>query len=337
MRKIFAVTFGLIGLLLSSFVILSIVHVTVCHHTGSQSNPYVAIDVSVHSVDDARGLNGHGDHVEDAWMSFIFDGVTYPGQNEGLFGTIIDNSCNLIIPPTNTPIPTNTDIPSATPSPTETETNTPTATPSFTPTDTDTPSATSTKEPFPTPTGTLMPTNTPTSTNEPTSTPTDEPTSTPTNEPTFITTVNPTSTPTLTETPRPPVPAEANSLNEYKGKLLGTVFMDGNSYELYQGVNAPNGTLALPSNKRGAALFDNTIWVHRAWNSGWLNLNIGDIVIVLRDSKFTYYKITNSEYLPYGIYPPADNFYIATCMSTDGVSWTNVQLFTLSLVTPRVK
>lgn len=347
MKKIIAVVFGLLIVsLLSAFTVmaLTIVHVTICHRTGSQTNPYTFNDVSVHSVDDARGLNGHGDHAEDAWMPFIFDGVTYDGRNVDVFGTIIDNNCNLIIPPTNTPIPTNTEIPSATPSPTATatdtstptasatatETSTPTATPSFTPTDTatNTPSATSTKEPFPTPTGTLIPTNTPTATNVPTSTPTDEPTSTPTDDPTFTATVNP----TPTETPRPPVPAEANTMTEYKGKLLGTIYMDGNSYELYQGVNAPNGTLALPSNKRGAALFDNTIWVHRAWNSGWLNLKVGDTVIVLQNGKFNSYKIVISEPIPYGYYPKDNNLHIATCMSTNGVNWTNVELFTLQLI-----
>ncbi len=37
---------------------------------------------SFSSVDDANGLNGHGNHGGDAWGSFVFDGVTYPGQGD---------------------------------------------------------------------------------------------------------------------------------------------------------------------------------------------------------------------------------------------------------------
>lgn len=108
MKSIFALMLGV----LASLIWMAIgVNVVVCHHTGSQDNPYTYNNVSVHSVDDARGLNGHGLHIEDAWKSFVFDGVTYPGQNEYLFGTVIDDNCNLIT--TGTPTPT--DTPTATP------------------------------------------------------------------------------------------------------------------------------------------------------------------------------------------------------------------------------
>jgi len=69
------------------------VKVLVCHQDG-QSGNYSAVDVSVHSVDDANGLNGHGDHEGDAWKGFTFDGVEYPGQNEGFFDTHSGEDCS---------------------------------------------------------------------------------------------------------------------------------------------------------------------------------------------------------------------------------------------------
>lgn len=312
------------------FAIISTVDVTICHHTGSVTNPYTHNVVSVHSVDDATGLNGHGMHPEDAWLPFVFNDVQYPGQNADLFGTLIDNNCNLIVPPTSTPLPTstNTPLPTSTNEPFPTPTEAPSATPTATNTPTETPTATL----APTDTPTTDPSATPTETGQPTSTATQLPTQTgtATMSPSPTSTGTATETPVMpTSTPKPPIPAEANSSGEYKGKLIGSVFMDGNSYELYSGVNAPNGTLALPSSKRGAVLYENTIWVHRAWNSGWLNLKVGDMIIVLQDSKFSYYKIVISENIPYGYYPSDSNLHIATCMSTNGIDWTNVELFTL--------
>lgn len=324
------------------FAIISTLDVTICHHTGSATNPYTLNTVSVHSVDDANGLNGHGMHPEDAWLPFVFDGVKYDGQNDDLFGKLIDNNCNLIVPPTSTPLPTNTPLPTPTNIPTSTPTGTSTNEPFPTPTEVPSATPTSSKTPIETPTVTLAPTDTPTTDPSATPTETGQPTSTATRAPTQTSTAtmpsSPTPTGTATEapivptsTPRPPVPAEANSASEYKGKLIGSVVMDGNSYELYSGVNAPNGTLSLPSSRRGAVLYENTIWVHRAWNSGWLNLKVGDTVIVLQNSKFSYYKIVISENIPYGYYPSDSNLHIATCMSTNGIDWTNVELFTLQL------
>ena len=56
------------------------VSVTVCHAAGPSQ--YVPITVSISSVNDANGLNGHGNHANDAWPSFVFDGVTYPGRGD---------------------------------------------------------------------------------------------------------------------------------------------------------------------------------------------------------------------------------------------------------------
>lgn len=57
------------------------VKVDVCHQDG-QSGNYSLVTVNINSVDDADGLNGHGDHEGDAWEAFIFDGVEYPGQGD---------------------------------------------------------------------------------------------------------------------------------------------------------------------------------------------------------------------------------------------------------------
>lgn len=57
------------------------VNVEVCHEDG-QSGNFSLVTVSVHSVDDANGLNGHGDHEGDSWEPFIFDGVDYAGQGD---------------------------------------------------------------------------------------------------------------------------------------------------------------------------------------------------------------------------------------------------------------
>lgn len=333
----------MLGLFLASLLSINTVSVNVCHHTGSNTNPYNLITVAIHSVNDANGLNGHGDHPEDAWQSFVYEGVTYSGQNEDVFGDIIDESCNLIVP---TPTPTFTLIP-------------PTATYTSTPTDTDVPptaTSTSTNTPENTPTSTftstptdipiITPGNTPTATNtgDPTSTPTNIPTetptltATPTNTP-FITltpTATPEFTPTSTETPYPPKPAEANiRAKPYPGVKMGTLVMGKENYNLYLGTNAEDGSLLLPELEKGAALYLNTIWVHRSWNSGWLDIRVGDtIYFYSAEGNKELYKVISTKIIDYGIYPEVisggDKFqYIATCYSSDNKMWTDVMLFHL--------
>ena len=53
-------------------------HVTICHATGSKTNPYVKISPSVAGI-----LNGHLKHQDhrDVVPPFTFRGQTYPGQN----------------------------------------------------------------------------------------------------------------------------------------------------------------------------------------------------------------------------------------------------------------
>jgi len=142
--------------------------VDVCHHTSSESNPYVSINVSIHSVEDANSAGGHLLHSavpfelykSDAWPSFNYCGVTYPafGDQE-----LVENGCNIVVPtPTNTPVtPTVTKTPV-----TPTVTNTPvtptvTGTP-VTPTVTGTPvTPTVTNTPGPTHVPTYVPTQPP--------------------------------------------------------------------------------------------------------------------------------------------------------------------------------
>ena len=97
-----------------------ILRVDVCHATGSESNQYVLITVNINSVDDADGLNGHGDHEDDAWESFVYGGVTYPGQGD--MENCDDETLTATpVPPTATDTPTATAEPTATSSPTPTE------------------------------------------------------------------------------------------------------------------------------------------------------------------------------------------------------------------------
>ncbi|MGI9197459.1 MAG: hypothetical protein ACR2KE_08350 [Candidatus Nanopelagicales bacterium] len=92
--------------------------ITICHATGSESNPFEAVTVAL------PGLDGHGVHAGD-----IIPPMTYPptpGQNWGEGSATWENGC---VTPTMSPSPTETS-----PSPTETSAS-PTGT-SPTPTDT---------------------------------------------------------------------------------------------------------------------------------------------------------------------------------------------------------
>jgi hypothetical protein len=343
---------------LTTTVAYAVVKVNVCHHTGSPQNPYVLVVVSVQSVEDAINLGGHGHHEDDAWHAYVFEDITYPARNEGVFGTIIDDSCNLIVPPTDTPTPTDTEVPSATPTETQvptattipsataTATTIPTETPSLTPTQT----ATGTQPTFTatapsTETSTMTPTFSPTPTVDP-RTPTGTPTSTGTPPPVTPTStgtpppVIPTQTvpPGPTETPKPPQPADGREdANGYPGAEMGELIMDGDIYPLYLGVNAEDGSLLLPSFNKGAALYLKTVWVHRQWNSGWLDLKVGDTVWFYNAVGIGHpYKITGKTYIDYGVYPKTQTYgevfqYIATCYSNNQGQWVGVELFKLLL------
>jgi hypothetical protein len=211
--------------------------------------------------------------------------------------------------PTNTPTATPEDTPTMTPTekPTDTPTATPTSTegPSPTPTDTPTATATATEGPSPTPTMTTPPTMPPT----------------------------PTSTDGPTETPKPPVAAVALPIKniDYPSKIVGTMHVNNNSYVIYFGVNAQDGTLLLPTKIKGGALYNNQIWLHRAWNSGWFNLKVGDTLsITFVDGKSELYKVTDSSYEAYGKYFNDGKLHIITCYGL--TTWEGVEVFDLELM-----
>jgi len=64
--------------------------VTICHATHSATNPYVAITVDVSSAGEAQSLHGHREHSDDVIPTFVYDGVTYPGQGDQ---SILANGC----------------------------------------------------------------------------------------------------------------------------------------------------------------------------------------------------------------------------------------------------
>jgi hypothetical protein len=298
---------------MTATVAYAVVKVNVCHATSSPVNPYNLVVVSVQSVEDALNLGGHGrEHPNDAWHAYEFEGVIYPGQNEDVFGSLIDDSCNLIVPPTSTPNPTDTATPTAT------------ATSTLPPPPTDTPTGTPTNDP-----------NTPT----PTATGT-QPTQTPTKTATPVATKSRTATPTAmdepTMTPLPPKPADGSEeITAYPGEEMGTLTIDGDEFALYLGTKANDGTLLLPSYNKGAALYQKVIWIHRAWNTGWIDITYGDVITFtdIIGIKSTY-KVVGTAFLAYGVYPKTDTYgnvfqYLATCYSDDKGEWVGVELFKL--------
>lgn len=69
-----------------------ILKLNVCHATASQTNPYVLINVNVHSVETAQNVGGHGGHGGDIWAPYTYGGVNYPGQGDQ---SILANDCEV--------------------------------------------------------------------------------------------------------------------------------------------------------------------------------------------------------------------------------------------------
>lgn len=87
-------------------------HVTICHRTGSASNPYIVISPDVEGV-----INGHLDHEQtgnglggDIVPAFTYNGVTYSKNLDAVFANgvtgagILARGCE--IPSGGTPTPT---------------------------------------------------------------------------------------------------------------------------------------------------------------------------------------------------------------------------------------
>jgi hypothetical protein len=242
---------------------------------------------------------------------------------------------------TNTPTATNTDVPTDTPTLTSTPTDMPTNTP------------TETIEPFPTPstpvetqpriitstptsTSTIAPTEVPptlteTSTAIPTGTL--EPSQTPTS-PVATKTPPPTATPTTedivsaTYTPVPPNAASAYSIQYYPGKFIAAMSVDGSEYSIYSGVSGDNGMLLLPST-HGAALYMNTIWMHRILDGVWVQISKGSVITISYSNNKVTYIVTDVVEKPYGMYyEPLEGYQIATCYSDNG-RWQGVKFYNL--------
>ena len=101
-----------------------ILKIDVCHATGSESNPYVLVNVSIHSVADADSVGGHGDHEDDAWEPYTYGDLDFDGQGDMPLCEGAPDE------PEDTPEPTETeepeDDPTATPDPTDAPEPTPT-------------------------------------------------------------------------------------------------------------------------------------------------------------------------------------------------------------------
>ena len=165
--------------------------ITICHGTGSQSNPYVTESPAINSSGAFAGelAGGHNGHVGPLWFpgitvewgdiippydyapaDFHFNGLNWTAAGQAIY----NNGCN-IPEPTATP----TAAPTATPTaaPTATPTAAPTATPTAAPTATPVPEATAT--PVPEATATPVPEATATPVPEATATPVPQATATP--------------------------------------------------------------------------------------------------------------------------------------------------------------
>lgn len=134
------------------------ISVTICHATGSNSNPYTQITVD----DDAVDGNGNSDHNRSGHQngediiphgSWDTDGRNWDAAGQAIW----NNQCNLVSTPSPTATPTPSATPSATPSPTATATPSATPSPTATPVATETPIATSTPESTSTPEATSTP------------------------------------------------------------------------------------------------------------------------------------------------------------------------------------
>lgn len=238
--------------------------------------------------------------------------------------------------PTETVPPTPTETVTQPPTPTETVTQPPT--PTETVTQPPTPTETLTQPPTPTEPPTITPTPTETVTVTPTETPTETPTVTPTpsETPTETPTVTPTKTPTqppYTETPKPPQPAEPSIRSKYPGELLAVMYANKTGYGVYNGVGGPDGVLLLPSETKGGALYNNQLWIHRTWNSGWFKLTKDEIVkIDYNDGTIYYYQVTGSTHQPYGQYFDDGTFHIISCYGALPGTWDGVEVYNLELI-----
>jgi hypothetical protein len=89
----------------------------------------------------------------------------------------------------------------------------------------------------------------------------------------------------------------------------------------------------LPTGEKGGALYNNQIWIHRTWNTGWFKLTEGEIVKIVYYDGITYtYQLTGSTRLPYGEYPVDGLFHIVSCYGAEPGTWNGVQIYDFKLI-----
>lgn len=121
------------------FPVYAGISVNVCHATGSSSNPYNQVAISVNSAADCTDAKGHDSHSSDIIPIFTYETCTYPGKNWTAANQAIwNNNCNPVPTPTPTSPPAPTATPTPTSDPTPTTAPTPTSPPGTTPTPTPT-------------------------------------------------------------------------------------------------------------------------------------------------------------------------------------------------------
>ena len=105
--------------------------VTICHATGSATNPFTRNEVDIASA--GYDQAGHSKHADDIIQPYTYRDFSYPGMNwDADHIAIWRNGC--VAPAAAVPTPTPTPTAAPTPSPSQPPASTPTPTPSAAPT-----------------------------------------------------------------------------------------------------------------------------------------------------------------------------------------------------------
>lgn len=103
--------------------------VTICHATGSATNPYVEITVNFNSIEDARDVKGHVRHGDDIIPPYSYSdpqgSITFPGQGDQ---SILTNGCKAGTTTSTTTPSTSTNTTTSSTSTTTSSTSTSTST-----------------------------------------------------------------------------------------------------------------------------------------------------------------------------------------------------------------
>ncbi|OGG04414.1 hypothetical protein A2Z33_05440 [Candidatus Gottesmanbacteria bacterium RBG_16_52_11] len=126
----------------------------------------------------------------------------------------------------------------------------------------------------------------------------------------------------------------------YEGALLGVMLINDREYKVFKGGDY-NGdsVLDLPGDDtddhRGGAWYDGTVYLHRMWKAGWLELRDGmQLKLTLRNGAVYTYSLVNQQQLGYGVYPVSATGIanIASCYSLNDGTWGGIELYSLQVV-----